>query len=192
MAGENGVPVQPGGRPPAPGELALVQAFINSHYDLEFEHGADLLATRHGVSGWLARHDLIRRSHRVTGPEHLEVVEVREALRELARGEGENGLSAEARRALNLGWPVEIGLDAHGPRWQRIDGAGVRGALGFILAIAARAMIEGSWARLKVCPGEHCGWVFYDNSRNLSGRWCSMSVCGGRAKARAHYRRRHR
>jgi predicted RNA-binding Zn ribbon-like protein len=50
-------------------------------------------------------------------------------------------------------------------------------------------MIDGRWQRMKACPGEHCGWVFYDHSRNNSGRWCSMAVCGGRTKARAHYRR---
>jgi predicted RNA-binding Zn ribbon-like protein len=50
-------------------------------------------------------------------------------------------------------------------------------------------MRDRSWSRLKVCPGEHCGWAFYDHSRNQAGRWCSMAVCGGRAKARAHYLR---
>jgi hypothetical protein len=39
MSGEK----QPGGRSPAPGELGLVQAFINTHYDLVDEHGAELL-----------------------------------------------------------------------------------------------------------------------------------------------------
>jgi predicted RNA-binding Zn ribbon-like protein len=61
-----------------------------------------------------------------------------------------------------------------------------------LLAIALRAMIDGRWQRLKTCPGEHCGWVFYDHSRNNSGRWCSMAVCGGRTKARTHYQRRLR
>jgi predicted RNA-binding Zn ribbon-like protein len=65
----------------------------------------------------------------------------------------------------------------------------VAGALGVLLAITAVAMADGTWSRLKVCPGEHCGWAFYDGSRNRSGRWCSMAVCGGRSKARAHYRR---
>jgi predicted RNA-binding Zn ribbon-like protein len=51
-------------------------------------------------------------------------------------------------------------------------------------------MLDGTWDRLKACPGHDCGWAFYDHSRNQTGRWCSMSVCGGRAKARAHYHRR--
>jgi predicted RNA-binding Zn ribbon-like protein len=56
-------------------------------------------------------------------------------------------------------------------------------------AFAATAIADGSWRRLKVCPGEDCGWAFYEHSRNRTGRWCSMAVCGGHAKARSHYRR---
>ena len=52
------------------------------------------------------------------------------------------------------------------------------------------AMAEGSWARLKACPADNCLWAFYDETKNRSGTWCSMSVCGNRTKARA-YRRRH-
>jgi predicted RNA-binding Zn ribbon-like protein len=59
-----------------------------------------------------------------------------------------------------------------------------------LLAITATAMLDGTWQRLKACPGHECGWAFYDHSRNQTSRWCSMAVCGGRAKARAHYHRR--
>jgi predicted RNA-binding Zn ribbon-like protein len=52
-------------------------------------------------------------------------------------------------------------------------------------------MAEGTWERLKVCPAHDCLWAFYDSSRNRSGHWCSMKVCGNRAKARS-YRERHR
>jgi predicted RNA-binding Zn ribbon-like protein len=64
-------------------------------------------------------------------------------------------------------------------------------AMASIATIVAVAQIDGSWHRLKACPGVHCGWAFYDHSRNQSGSWCSMSVCGSRAKAR-EYRRRNR
>jgi predicted RNA-binding Zn ribbon-like protein len=65
------------------------------------------------------------------------------------------------------------------------------GALGLVLAVVREAQADGTWARLKTCPGHHCGWAFYDHSRNNAGTWCSMRVCGGREKARA-YRRRSR
>ena len=48
----------------------------------------------------------------------------------------------------------------------------------------------GEWKRLKSCPGPHCGWLFYDSSRNASSKWCSMSICGNRTKTVAYRRRR--
>jgi predicted RNA-binding Zn ribbon-like protein len=42
--------------------------------------------------------------------------------------------------------------------------------------------------RLRECPGEGCRWLFIDTSRNKSRRWCTMEICGNRAKARRHYR----
>jgi len=36
--------------------------------------------------------------------------------------------------------------------------------------------------RIKQCS--NCGWVFVDNSKNSSRRWCSMEICGNRVKAR--------
>jgi len=52
-----------------------------------------------------------------------------------------------------------------------------------------RAKEEGIWSRLKVCPNEACQWAFYDRSRNRSGRWCMMEVCGNRMKARSFRQR---
>jgi predicted RNA-binding Zn ribbon-like protein len=46
--------------------------------------------------------------------------------------------------------------------------------------------------RIRECPGpDGCGWIFYDASRNGKRRWCSMDVCGNRAKGRRHYARHH-
>ena len=67
---------------------------------------------------------------------------------------------------------------------------GVDGALGRLVAVAATAMLDGTWARLKVCRAPDCRWAFYDQARNRSRTWCSMAVCGNRVKART-YRRRH-
>ncbi len=38
--------------------------------------------------------------------------------------------------------------------------------------------------RVKACASDTCDWLFVDMSRNRSRRWCDMSVCGNRAKAR--------
>jgi predicted RNA-binding Zn ribbon-like protein len=69
-----------------------------------------------------------------------------------------------------------------------VAGNGVPAALGRLLAIAFGAMLDGSWPRLKVC--RQCRWAFYDYSRNRSGSWCSMTLCGNRAKTRSYRRRK--
>src|SRR5919202_1451480 len=68
--------------------------------------------------------------------------------------------------------------------------AGVRGVLGRILGIAFVARVEGTWSHLKECRAEDCRSVFFDRSRNHSGRWCSMESCGNRNKVRAWRERR--
>jgi len=42
---------------------------------------------------------------------------------------------------------------------------------------------------LKQCPGETCGWLFVDESRNHSRQWCDSRMCGNRARARRHYQK---
>jgi predicted RNA-binding Zn ribbon-like protein len=42
--------------------------------------------------------------------------------------------------------------------------------------------------RMKIC--RNCGWLFIDRSKNRSRAWCDMAVCGNRAKANRHYRRK--
>ncbi len=40
-----------------------------------------------------------------------------------------------------------------------------------------------------ICAADDCGWIFVDTTRNHSRRWCTMEVCGNRAKLRRYYRR---
>jgi predicted RNA-binding Zn ribbon-like protein len=56
--------------------------------------------------------------------------------------------------------------------------------------VAFLADLEGTWEGLKGCAGDDCNAVFFDRSKNHSGRWCSMSTCGNRAKVRAWRERR--
>ncbi len=63
-------------------------------------------------------------------------------------------------------------------------------ACALALGIVVLARADGSLTRLKACPHEHCGWVFHDGSRNRSGQWCSMRLCGNRTKGAAFRARR--
>jgi predicted RNA-binding Zn ribbon-like protein len=186
--------VQPGGRPPAPGQMAVVQAFINSFFDLEVDRGADLFATPERLAEWLAVRGLVPPGTELRAADQTRALTVREGLRGLAAANNDatDAVPAASLTDLNRaasGAHVEVRLDADGPRFTP-TGAGLDRALGVLLAITATAMLDGTWQRLKACPGHECGWAFYDHSRNQTSRWCSMAVCGGRAKARAHYHRR--
>lgn len=54
---------------------------------------------------------------------------------------------------------------------------------------AADLLTSGGLVRVRECANDTCGWLFVDSSKNHSRRWCSMSDCGNRAKARRHYAR---
>ncbi|MGZ0237672.1 CGNR zinc finger domain-containing protein, partial [Streptomyces sp. CPS1] len=55
-----------------------------------------------------------------------------------------------------------------------------------IAAAVAGALVAGTWMRLKACEAETCHWAYYDRSPAGRGRWCSMRVCGARAKMRRY------
>jgi predicted RNA-binding Zn ribbon-like protein len=180
---------QPGARVPAPGELAVVQGFLNTHFDLIEEWGADVLATPAGLSRWFAARGLMTSRTNLAERDADRARALRDGLRALVSA----GPTPQQLGALNeaaAGARLEISFSAERPQLVPAGASELDRALGRLLSIVLAAVIDGSWSRLKVCPGEHCGWAFYDHSRNNSGRWCSMAVCGGRAKARSHYRRR--
>ncbi|WID95977.1 CGNR zinc finger domain-containing protein [Bosea vestrisii] len=61
---------------------------------------------------------------------------------------------------------------------------------GPIALSALTVLTQQNLARIKQCEGDHCGWLFFDTTKNRLRRWCEMSVCGNRAKVRA-FRQRH-
>jgi predicted RNA-binding Zn ribbon-like protein len=53
----------------------------------------------------------------------------------------------------------------------------------------AKFVCEEDFASLKACEGHRCTLVFADRTRRQARRWCSMAICGNRAKQAAHRRR---
>jgi predicted RNA-binding Zn ribbon-like protein len=186
---------QAGGREPAPGELGLVQAFVNTHYDIEHDHGAEILHSPRALAGWLGARGLLSPARAGLSRTDLRrAVGVREGLRAMLHANNGADCDREALARLNQAAThpgIVIQFDADGrPRFEPHE-RDIDGALALMLAIVARAQLEGDWPRFKACPGDDCGWAFYDYSRNQASGWCSMAVCGSRSKARA-YRRRNR
>jgi len=58
-----------------------------------------------------------------------------------------------------------------------------------IAEAAAELLSSPDSTRIRECSNETCRWLFLDQSKNHSRRWCDMSVCGNRAKARRFHAR---
>ena len=76
----------------------------------------------------------------------------------------------------------------------RLDSSGEMTKLGWILNplihSAADLLVSDELNRVKKCGDPACGWLFIDTSRNKSRRWCNMSDCGNRAKAKRFYKKK--
>ena len=60
-----------------------------------------------------------------------------------------------------------------------------------ILEAGAELLSSPDVDKVRECGEETCKWLFLDTSRNRARRWCDMSICGNRAKARRYYLRTH-
>ena len=154
----------------APGPLRDVQLLVNSvdlHNEVEW------------LPDWLKAHGLDPERERERA------AKLREALRVLALANNDAPLDADAVRLFNdAAAHVSLRLDDDG----QLSIASEGDALDEVVAIVLRAMLDGSWERLKAC--RNCNWSFYDYSPNRSATWCSMQLCGNRQKTRAYRRRR--
>lgn len=58
-----------------------------------------------------------------------------------------------------------------------------------LIAISALSILSDAREldRVKTCPGIDCGWKFIDETKNARRKWCSMELCGNRAKASRNY-----
>jgi len=62
--------------------------------------------------------------------------------------------------------------------------------LGPVLESAQALLTSKELALVRECAGHGCGWLFIDTSRGHKRRWCSMAICGNRAKAQRNRRRK--
>jgi predicted RNA-binding Zn ribbon-like protein len=175
---------------PAPGELELVRAFVNTW---DADDDVERVAGPAELSAWLVEHDLLEPGARVTAAEHRDAIAVREAMRALLLANSGLDLDPDAAPVLDAASRrarLGVRFDAGGRVHTAPEAGGVAGALGRMLAIVAAAQDDGTWPRLKACLADDCQWAFYDRSRNRSAVWCDMRVCGNRHKVRS-YRERH-
>jgi predicted RNA-binding Zn ribbon-like protein len=181
---------QPAGRPPAPGRLAFVQAFLNTFWDLDGD-GSEAWSSSGAYEAWLRARGF---DGAASGADLDRALELREALRALCRANHRDGDAPSAPATLDRIARAVAPAAALAPSLLtgalEPGGDGPDAACALVLGIVFAARADGTFARLKACPHAHCGWAFYDSSRNRSGQWCSMRICGNRTKGEA-FRRRH-
>ncbi|MFF3331433.1 CGNR zinc finger domain-containing protein [Streptomyces sp. NPDC002888] len=160
-------------RSPAPGGLALIESLVNT---LDVETGTDALDTADA-----------RRRFGLTEDDLPYARELRESLRAtlLAHAGHLPHRTVTPLGDLLAAAPLLVTVDAR-------DGSarlapGDAGPLpSRVAAAVAEALVASTWTRLKACEAVTCHWAYYDRSPAGRSRWCSMQVCGARAKMRRY------
>lgn len=181
---------QPGVRDPAPEPLRLVQDLVNT---VDLESGPDELATPDALTAWL-------RARGVDSPDLgadglADALALREALRDVCSAHAGADLPAETLETLDrllARGPLRLTFDPLGAAaLHPVAGlTGVPALTARVAAAVAAATADGTWQRLKACAADTCRWVYYDRSPAGRSRWCTMAICGSRAKMRTYRKNR--
>lgn len=177
-------------RPEAPSPLALIQSFVNT---VDLEGQDDALRTPEQLGGWLRERGLLNSGMPLSGADLSDALALREAVRALLLANAGEPLDPSAVGTLNRlagNATLTVRFEQDGVAALALAVGGPAGAFARLLAIIYTAQVDGSWARLKACRRHSCRWAYYDTSKNRSGAWCSMAVCGNRTKVRAYQQRR--
>jgi predicted RNA-binding Zn ribbon-like protein len=177
---------------PAPGHLELVRSFLALH-----DHApgveASLPPTGPTVARWARGSGLVEPDEEIADGDLVWALEIRDALRTKVHEHAGAPRDHDAIEFLNhaaedTGLQMCFGCDENR---LHTDVEGLRGAIGRVLGIAFLAELDGSFHRLRECQDPTCTSVFFDRSKNHSGKWCSMASCGNRNKVRK-FRERER
>ncbi|MFD9949616.1 CGNR zinc finger domain-containing protein [Nonomuraea sp. NPDC059023] len=179
----------------APGALEVVRRFVDTH---DIYNGQDALGDVEAATAWLAEEGLLSGGRPMTARDLSALRRLRDALREMAAantlGERPPRAAVDAFNDLTAPHAASVRLDVlHGSMAASVrpreDGPG--GVIAALAAAVHEAVLTQTWTRLKSCDNPECRWLFYDQSRNRTARWCSMRGCGSIVKAR-RYRDRQR
>jgi hypothetical protein len=176
---------------PAPGDLEVLQRFINLHdHDAE---GRTIPPPAEMLRAFLVGRGLITEKERFTEADRETALRLAQAFRALIRTNEDEPLGEDEVRVIDDA-SERAGLHPHFAYGDPVlvpARGGTAGAFGELVAIAFLARFDGTWEHLKECANDDCRATFFDRSKNHSGKWCSMESCGNRAKVRA-WRERQR
>ena len=169
----------------------LLVDFVNSR---RLGSGAfDRLQERASAVSWLKKKSLLAQAESLSSREQGHLLELRETLRQVfvdhAKDDHEKLRAHSLRLLEQAARQSRIVFTGQGVDL-RPEGKGGSQARGEIARAAFWVLAFGAWPQLKACLSDTCHLAFFDESKNRSRTWCSMSPCGNLMKARALRARR--
>jgi predicted RNA-binding Zn ribbon-like protein len=164
--------------------------FVNTAEERGHPDAADALRTPADLQLWGNRYGLLAGSA-ADGDDHAELrraIDARELLYRLflARASGQRPVRADLDRLAALAATAyragHLEPTSNGQvrwRWNPSQLSTIRHT---VVTAAVDLLTDMPSARLKRCPGAHCGWFFLDTTKRGNRRWCSMNECGQDAK----------
>ncbi|MFE0101632.1 CGNR zinc finger domain-containing protein [Streptomyces sp. NPDC059009] len=168
-----------------PPSAQLIEAFANT---LNLEYGTDDLSTPGHLADWLVGQGLLDRLLGLDAGTHAQYLQLRGGIREelgVHVGVTPVADAVEAADAVLRTVPLYAGVRST-TLSPNPDLVPEHRPLAALAAAWMELRVTGDVLRLKRCAEHTCELVFWDLSKNRSRRWCSMRVCGNRAKSRAY------
>ena len=168
----------------ASGDLGVVQEYVNT---IDLQDGPELLTDPNTLREWLAARGLMAPDAQLDAEDYRHALALREAIRGVIGGNSGSPIYPVDLATLNeaaTASRLRVRFGPGGKPRLEPEATGAVGAMGRLVATLYSAMQDEDWEHLKLCGSDSCRWVFFDQSRNHSSRWCSMASCGNRAKAR--------
>ena len=173
----------------------LCLEFANTRYWRGQAQPTETLGAPENLAAWLEG-NVAKDARPLSRREFERAIEAREAIWRLfdatARGKAPAAADLETLNELLADAPARTTLkrERNGFAWDvDMRGSTALAQLAPVLWSAGDLLAGNKLDKVRRCANPECIWLFLDDSRAGKRRWCSMSSCGNRAKARRHYHR---
>lgn len=174
----------------------LCLEFVNTRYWRGQDVPTETLNAPDDLAGWIVANGGPKAAKPPTAKEFERAIELRETIHRLFDAEAQDKAPA-ARDLEALNEALEraparktLKRERGGYGWDVDFRSGTALALLAPVLWTAGDLLTGPrLGRVRRCANPDCLFLFLDDSRAGKRRWCSMSSCGNRAKARRHYHR---
>jgi len=138
---------------------------------------------------WLRANDLMDAPATATEDDLRGAQDLREAIHRIGTAVCENRRASRTdvgivNTASELG-DAHLVLESGRALWKSAGDNPIRDALSIVAADAIAVLGGPDHDRVKACQGDGCTGLYVDTSRGNNRRWCSMNICGNKAKKSA-------